>query len=77
MDGIVDGSWCVMLYDVIQWSDKDPGVMRHWSHGHNIPGTQDASQGQHDGFKSPATARGGVQGEACARLPGPRAANLN
>ena len=38
MDGIVDGSWCVMLYDVIQWSDKDPGVMKHWSHGHNILG---------------------------------------
>ena len=75
MDGIVDGSWCVMLYDVIQWSDKDPSVMRRWSHGHNIPGTMRVRDNMMDLKARPQL--GAESGEACARLPGPRAANLN
>ena len=75
MDGIVDGSWCVMLYDVIQWSDKDPSVMRRWSYGHNIPGTMRVRDNMMDLKARPQL--GAESGEACARLPGPRAPNLN
>ena len=71
MDGIVDGPRCVMLYDVIQWSDKDPSVMRYWAHGHNIPGTMRVRDNMMDLKARPQL--GAESGEAWARLPGPQA----